>query len=119
MNSVSKVPPVMLTVSSHGARLHVRARSDGFWELFDKGLWEPSTLRVLRDRLRVGARYVDIGAWVGPTALVAAAAGAQVEAFEPDPGALDELEANLAANPDLAQRVTIHPFALSRAGGTR
>ena len=110
---------VTVIVSSHDVRLHVHARPDGFWERFDSGTWEPWTLRVLAERLRPGARYIDIGAWIGPTVLAAAAAGALVEGFEPDPGALPELRANLDANPRLAQRVTIHPVALAATRASR
>ena len=87
--------------------------------MFEAGVWEPWTLEVLRGRLGPGSHHVDIGAWVGVTVLVAAARGATVDGFEPDPGALQELKANLAANPDLAKLVTIHPVALAAKGGDR
>jgi FkbM family methyltransferase len=74
---------------------------------------------VLRARLGPGVRYVDIGAWIGPTVLVAAATGAAVEGFEPDPAAFQELRANVDANPELARRVTVHQVALAARAGTR
>jgi FkbM family methyltransferase len=51
--------------------------------------------------------FLDLGAWVGPTALHAAARAGRVIAVEADPAALDQLRRNLAANPDLARRIEV------------
>lgn len=48
---------------------------------------------------------LDIGAWVGPTALFSAALGASVVAVEADPAAQERF--NLAANPALAERIVL------------
>jgi FkbM family methyltransferase len=97
----------------------VQPRADRFWGMFETGAWEAWTLDVLRERLGPGSHHLDIGAWVGVTVLFAAALGATVDGFEPDPVALQELKANLAANPDLAKLVTIHPIALAATTGKR
>jgi FkbM family methyltransferase len=63
--------------------------------------------------------FVDIGANVGLYSLfVSAKAGARarIAAFEPQPGILDRLRFNLAANP--AVRVNLFPIALSDREGT-
>lgn len=68
-----------------------------FWDLVDRGGWEPATLQAI-DRFASGAIVIDIGAWIGPTALAAARSAVKVVAYEPDPEALRELRANLALN---------------------
>jgi FkbM family methyltransferase len=88
-----------------------------FWDRVEAGSWEPGTLRVLEDLLGPGTLFVDIGAWVGALSLYAAALGAEVVAVEADPRALDQLGRNLAANPELAERVRVLPRALAAGGG--
>lgn len=61
---------------------------------------------------------VDIGAWIGPTVLYAAAKGAQVHAFEPDPVAFKWLVASIAANQGFESRVTLYNAALSDSVGS-
>jgi FkbM family methyltransferase len=95
----------------------VADRQPTFWDAVERGTWEPLTLATLRAFCRPGVRFVDCGAWVGPTTLVAAGAGAEVIAVEADPAALEQLRANLAANPGLAGRVTVLPRALSVEAG--
>jgi FkbM family methyltransferase len=96
---------------------HALHRDGGFWERIAAGDWESHTLAVLAARLGPGHSYIDIGSWIGPTVLLAAALGAGVLAFEPDPVARDELERNLEANPELAARVTVCASALSDFDG--
>lgn len=60
---------------------------------------------------------LDLGAWVGPITLLAAARGASVLAVEADPAALGQLRRNLAANPGLAPRVTVVPRAVAPEPG--
>lgn len=93
-----------------------------YWAKVAAGRWEPETLRLFRTLLDAeaagrGTRLVDIGAWIGPTALYAAALGAEVTAFEPDPAALSVLRDNLALNPELAAAITVKPVALDPTGG--
>lgn len=83
-----------------------------FWDLVAERVWEPGTLAVIERLMSPGSTYIDIGAWIGPTVLWAAAAGATVVAFEPDPVAYDELQRNLSLNPDLATRVTTRAIAV-------
>ena len=91
-----------------------------FWETFSDGTWEPNTFRVMQAALRArpGGAHLDIGSWVGPTALFAAALGAKrVVALEPDPRAFNELLANVRLNPQLAGAVQAHRHCLSAASG--
>src|SRR5215207_5157387 len=107
------LPPIshMRIVHLDTLALTIADRQLTFWDAVEKGQWEPLTLATVRAYCRPGVVFVDCGAWVGPTALVAAGAGAQVFAIEADPAALEQLAANLAANPELAQRITVLPRA--------
>lgn len=94
-----------------GAAL-VQKRPDGFWDRYDSGVWEPATQTVFRRLLADGGTHIDIGAWIGPTVLLAATIADVVIAFEPDPVARDELQKNLNLNPRLAVKVRLHPAAV-------
>jgi FkbM family methyltransferase len=105
-------------VCRDGVSFRVSAGShDAFWDRYESGAWEPRTLALLERFAGRGARLLDVGAWIGPTTLHAAARGAHVLAFEPDPMAFAELSANLALNPGLAARVTAEEAALWTTDG--
>jgi len=67
-----------------------------FWRLYNAGKWEPETHALLKEVLKPGDLFVDIGAWIGPVSLWALELGASVVAVEPDPVALEELERQLS-----------------------
>jgi FkbM family methyltransferase len=91
-------------------------RPDEFWEKVAQGIWEPATVRVLETVLTPASTHIDVGAWIGPTVLLAATRADHVLAFEPDPVAYAELERNVALNPDLASRVDLRREALFDRG---
>lgn len=99
-----------MTASIGGHELVVDAEHAAFWNLVSQGAWEPATIAALTAILGPGDVFIDIGAWVGPTSLLAAAEGAAVLAYEPDPDALRGLRRNLELNPALA--VDVRPVAL-------
>lgn len=76
----------------------VGGRHDEFWDTCEDG-WEATTFDALTSRLGPGSTFVDVGAWIGPMTLVAAACGAMVIAYEPDPAAANELCENVELNP--------------------
>ena len=88
-----------------------------FWERLATGQWEPQTLALLDHLLTAGSLFVDIGAWIGPTTLYAAAKGAIVDAYECDPIALAILRRNILMNPALRRQIRVHDFALWDADG--
>jgi FkbM family methyltransferase len=89
-----------------------------FWSLVRDRRWEVPTLEAIARLAPTASLYVDVGAWIGPTVLAAAAAGApRIVAYEPDPVAREELDRNLALNPDIAARVTVRPVALTARNG--
>ncbi len=59
--------------------------------------WEPYTFHIL-DYYKNDGVYIDIGAWIGPNVLYAANIFKKVIAIEPDPVALERLDANLRIN---------------------
>jgi len=90
-----------------------------FWKQVNDGTWEPATYAVF-DRL-IDARSVvlDIGAWIGPTALYAAQLAKACYAFEPDPIAHAGLKHNLALNKDAAwsERLHLVKSGITASGG--
>ena len=94
------------------------ARYGAFWPLLSSGEFEPATVAVLTSRLGPGTTFVDVGAWIGPFTLLAAALGARVVAYEPDPAAFALLVRNVALNPTLSSRIELHQRAVSARGGT-
>jgi FkbM family methyltransferase len=104
-------------VTVGGKTFNVMAdRHDDFWETCENG-WEQATFEVLVSRLTPTSTFIDVGAWIGPMTLVAAACGASVVAYEPDPAAADELAANVALNPGFD--VTVERVALWTSTGIR
>jgi FkbM family methyltransferase len=105
-------------VGAAGRRFRVDlGREAAFWRRFDAGEWEPATLEALAGLTGPQALLVDLGAWVGPTTLFAAAGGARVAAVEADPVALAWLRRNLALNPELAARVEVIDRAIWPTSG--
>jgi len=98
-------------------RLCVADDQPTFWDKVEKGLWEPETLALIDQQVAPGTTFLDLGAWVGPTALYAAARGARVIALEADPVALDQFRRNLAVNPALAGHIEVLARAVHAAVG--
>lgn len=88
---------------------------DLFWKNFSDGSWEPSTFKIFDKFLNPERPMLDIGAWIGPTALYASKRAKKVYAFEPDPVAYFFLIQNLALNK--ADNVTPYPVAVSKEWG--
>lgn len=78
------------------------------------GVWEREVIAFFAQTIRPGDTVLDIGAYVGPHALLASrlvGAVGQVYAFEPDPVARALLHRNVVAND--AGNVTILPWAVA------
>jgi FkbM family methyltransferase len=60
--------------------------------------WEPGTFKVLDTYLSKDKDYLDIGAWVGPTAIYGSIISRKVIAVEPDPVAHKILQKNIDLN---------------------
>src|SRR5215207_163888 len=83
-----------------------------FWDRVEAGRWEPETLAAIDWLVDADTTFLDLGAWVGPTALYAAGVARRVIAVEADPAALEQLRRNLDVNPDLARRIEVVPRAV-------
>jgi FkbM family methyltransferase len=83
--------------------------------IFLESTWEPHERRLIEARLPLVDVFVDIGANQGFYSCLAAKAGKQVVAIEPDAGNLRYLRANAAAN---GFDFEIHPVAVSDTSGT-
>ena len=63
-----------------------------------KGRWEPEVLEAIDQHLEPESTYLDIGAYIGPTVLLAARRCRKVYCFEPDPDAFQFLAWNIRLN---------------------
>jgi hypothetical protein len=80
------------------------------------GLWESELSRHFRAICQPGMRCVEVGSLNALYALMfAKLCRAPVVAYEPDPGAEERCQRNLALNPDLAPFVTLRPVAVGPA----
>ncbi|MDD9811463.1 MAG: FkbM family methyltransferase [Gammaproteobacteria bacterium] len=114
-------------IDMFGRRYRLAAEDRAFWTKVAAGAWERDTLRFFaraldgrRGRDGSGAPdadsvCVDVGAWIGATALFAAPMCGTVYALEPDPAAYERLLANLRMNA-VANIVPCHA-ALTAADG--
>lgn len=89
-----------------------------FWKRVNRGDWEPQTFAIFDQHISSNTLFLDIGAWIGSTALYAVQAARKCVAFEPDPVAFTELSRNLAANTgrDWSNRIEIHDCAINPDG---
>jgi FkbM family methyltransferase len=94
------------TIAKNGITFDVVDRPEyrSFWDSYESDAWEPETIAVFTRFLRPDARYVDLGAWIGPTVFLAAALVSRVVCVEPDPLAYAALTDNLELNPDTAAK---------------
>lgn len=77
---------------------------------------EPET-RLLQAMLRPTDVLVDVGANIGVLSLVAAKYAAHVHAFEISPGTAVYFRRNVALNPQLAAKITLHTVGLADRPG--
>lgn len=87
-----------------------------FWEFFESGQWETTTVREADRLLHSGDLMFDIGAWVGPLTLLEASRGVHVVAVEPDPDAFHALNYNVDAS-GLGRLVTSERLAITDVNG--
>ncbi|CAN7349624.1 FkbM family methyltransferase [Acidovorax sp. LjRoot117] len=106
-------------ISVGGRIFNVRADDarQPFWDRVQARAWEPHTFEVLRRFLQPDACCVDLGAWIGPTALYAATLSRCVHAVEPDPVAFAELSGNADANPALRSKLHLHAVGIGAQSG--
>jgi FkbM family methyltransferase len=82
--------------------------------IFFFGTWEPAISKYIKDSLRAGDTFIDIGANIGYDSLLAATCVGEtgrVYAFEASPGIFAKLKQNVATNN--ATNVTTYNFAIA------
>jgi FkbM family methyltransferase len=114
MSGISTVPRRIL---KNGSAFWVNNHPPDFWDRVENGDWEPLTYRVFDHFLDEAHSCLDIGAWIGPTALYAASRARHCYALEPDPVAFAALRENVILNPSLADRITLFEQCLAPISG--
>jgi FkbM family methyltransferase len=89
----------------------------GVWDRINQNDWENETFKIFDRFLKPQNSYIDIGAWIGPTALYGAYKAKHVYAVEPDPVAFKELITNLGLNRSIAPKVTCINAAIAKQSG--
>lgn len=123
MRPFKKLPGALFRALGHyptqlrGLSLRVDPNHWRFWRKAGRGLWEPETLAILERQLSAQMIACDIGAWIGPTVMLAARRCRHVYSFEPDPTAYAELLRNLQLN--AVRNVTAFNLALASSDGLR
>ncbi|MBF0310554.1 MAG: FkbM family methyltransferase [Magnetococcales bacterium] len=78
-----------------------------WWDMVEEGVWEPNLFSLFERFIIPGSTVIDVGAWIGGTALFCAHLASKVFLFEPDPVALNILRRNLSLNPKLGLKMTL------------
>lgn len=91
-----------------------------FWEELESGKWESDTFDVFDNHLTAETVFLDIGGWIGSTALYASQSVKKAYVFEPDEVAFAELTANLNQNEsaDWYQHTTAVKAAIAPESGS-
>lgn len=113
--------PETATIELRGHSLHVVLRTQfdrQFWLSWLPNGWEADTFGFLDETVTPGSIFIDIGAWIGPISLYAAALGARVIALEPDPISLASLQDNARLNGHLPGSVEVLHSAFDAKPGT-
>lgn len=91
-----------IEIRGHTVRAALKTKLDrAFWTRWLANGWEQETFAFVENNVQDGTVFVDIGAWIGPISLYAAALGARVISLEPDPVAYSRLTENVQANSGL------------------
>lgn len=81
------------------------------------GRWEPNLFNIFDAFLNEQYSYIDMGAWLGITALYGCQLAKHCYAIEPDPMAMGYLMENLELNPSLKPNITISNECIYNSNG--
>ena len=97
----------------------VTAYKNEIWDRIQRDIWETNTFKVIKHFLEghPEASYIDFGAWIGPTVLLAAQYSKHVYALEPDQLAFSALVANVNANDKLVANVELYHECINTESG--
>jgi FkbM family methyltransferase len=86
-------------VTKNGHRFTVDISDVGvYWKHMESGEWEPYTYNIMDKYVTKDTTYIDLGAWIGVTALYAAKLCNVCYALEPDHVAYAQLIKNISAS---------------------
>ena len=72
-------------------------KNNRFWKNFKDHKWESVNFEIYKYFLKKNTNYYDVGAWIGPTILIAASLFPnKIYGFEPDLKAYKELKNNIS-----------------------
>ena len=104
-------------VKFRDARFYVEDTNAAFWNSMESGKWESTTFDVFDAHLDAETCFLDIGSWIGPTALYAANRVKRVICVEADPVAAAQLRRNILLNPNLADKFEVIEKAIAPTNG--
>jgi FkbM family methyltransferase len=108
----------MRQLSILGKKIVVNNQSNKkFWDEVEQKNWEQDTFRIFKKFIKKDSSYIDIGAWIGPTALFGAHLAKKVYAVEPDPVAYSELINNIELNNNLKDRIVAFYGCIGNSNG--
>lgn len=83
-----------------------------FWRQYSTK-WEKYTFDVLDKFLDKDHTYLDIGAWMGPTALYGGQLAKECYCFEPDKMALEYFYNTLKENPEFSDKIKVFEYGIA------
>ncbi len=89
-----------------------------FWNKISSRTYEPDTIGFLEDNCDERTDFLDIGTANGAMSLIAAASGATVFGYEPDPLIYKVATKNFQLNPLLHRKINLKNIALSSGSGS-
>jgi len=108
-----KVQNISFTVSEKPVGIQDELMID-FWRQYSEK-WEQYTFNVLNKFLDKDHPYIDIGAWMGPTALYGGQIAKESYCFEPDRMALVYFDNNLKENPEFSDKIKVFDYGIGSA----
>jgi len=91
---------------------------ENYWVKVIDSTWEPHTYKIFRKYLNPKHSFIDVGAWIGSTALFGCQLAKHCYAIEPDIKALKELKRNIELNPSLKNDMTVWAGCILDRKGT-
>lgn len=108
-----------MIVNKNGIEFNVDPSSNefrNFWLQVMSG-WENETFKNIKENLKHGDVFFDVGAWIGPITLFASKIAKDVYSFEPDETAFNELTINLYDNRDILDDVHAYRKCINDVDG--
>lgn len=109
--------PYTVSLLGFTARFWIKNKTD-FYRIMAEGFEGQFSKDLIQTISRRGGNFIDIGSAQGYYSLLAAEAGAEVFAIDPDPVSVASIQENISLNPRLRDRIHVFPLALGDREGT-